>query len=183
MTEIIDSMPPISADELTFEFDKLKKAFCADNPSDKIDATANMLVLITRYLGNNIPLLDATPITMVLAEIAHIRNGGEPEFIKSEKKEGGRPKDMVNQMRAASIVISVDILAKNGYSVADAIRKIAEKLGRQDKQIKQLRADFNRRKMLPDVANFKKEQSSIAFGSKEQAYLHVESLLTMVKNI
>ena len=182
MTEIIDQNPPISAGELKIEFDNLSKVFRGDDKSAKLDASSIMMVLISRYLSNQIPSIDISPITALLSEYAHIANGGEPKFLKPEGTEIGRPKDLPNQMNSASIVIAIDILAKNGHSVASAIRLIAEKLGRKDKQIKQLRADFNRRKILPAVADFKKEQSSIAFGSKEQAYLHVEALLAMVKN-
>ena len=110
MNENVDHNPPISANELKIEFGKLKKAFNSDSPSDKIDATADMLVLVSRYLGNNIPSFDATPISIVLGEIAHIRNCGEPDFIKSEKTEGGRPKDVVNQMKTAPIEDCLSII-------------------------------------------------------------------------
>ena len=183
MTEMIDHNPPISADELKIEFDSLSRVFRGDDKSAKLNALSMMMVLISRYLSNQIPSIDVLPITVLLSEFARIANGGEPEFLKSELVGSGRPKNLPNQMKLASIVISIDILAKNGHSVAGAIRLIAKKLGHKEKQIKQLRADFNRRTMLPEVADFKKEQSSIAFGSKEQAYLHVEALLTMVKNI
>ena len=39
------------------------------------------------------------------------KNGGEPDFIKSEKTEGGRPKDVVNQMKTARIVVAIDIMS------------------------------------------------------------------------
>ena len=110
------------------------------------------MVLISRYISNQVPSINITPITVLLSEYTRIENSGVPEFLKSEGTGGGRPKNLPNQMKPASIVISIDILAKNGYSVVDAIRQMAEKLRRQDKQIKQLRADFDRRKMLPEGA-------------------------------
>ena len=181
MNENIDHNPPISASELKVEFDKLKKVFYGDSPSDKIDATGDMLALITRYLGNNIPSFDAKPISIVLEEIAHIRNGGEPDFIKSEKTEGGRPKDVVNQMKTASIVVAIDIMSKNGCTVAESIGFVAKKLGYTAAQIKQLRADFNRRKMLPAVEEFKRKQTSIHYDSDTDVLAHVTTLLKQAK--
>ena len=181
MNENVDHNPPISANELKIEFGKLKKAFNSDSPSDKIDATADMLVLVSRYLGNNIPSFDATPISIVLGEIAHIRNCGEPDFIKSEKTEGGRPKDVVNQMKTASIVVAIDIMSRNGCTVAESIGFVAKKLGYKEAQIQQLRADFNRRKMLSDVEEFKKEQSSIDYNYDTDVMAHVLNLLNQAK--
>lgn len=50
----MDDNLPISADELKVEFDKLKEVFRGDNSSAKFDASADMMVLISRYLSNNI---------------------------------------------------------------------------------------------------------------------------------
>ena len=81
----VDYNPPISADELKVEFDKLKEVFRGDNSSAKFGASADMMVLISRYLSNNIQSIDVEPIMTVLEEYARIANGGEPEFIKSQK--------------------------------------------------------------------------------------------------
>jgi len=177
----MDNNPPISADELQVEFDRLKEVFRGSNSFAKFDASAEMMVLISRYLSNSIQSIDIEPITTVLAEYARIANGGKPEFIKSQKSEGGRPSDPGNQMHSASIVASVDILAKNGYSVSEAIRFVAEELGREEHKVKQLRSDFNRRQMLPKIENFKRQQSSFVFMSEQDAKLHVLALLAMVK--
>ena len=115
----MDNNPPISADELQIEFDRLKEVFRGDNSFAKFDASAEMMVLISRYLSNNIQSIDVEPITTVLEEYARIANGGKPEFIKSQKSAGGHPSDPGKQMNSASIVSSIDILAKNGYSVTE----------------------------------------------------------------
>jgi uncharacterized protein YoaH (UPF0181 family) len=177
----MDNNPPISADELQIEFDRLKGVFRGDNSFAKFDASAEMMVLISRYLSNNIQSIDVEPITTVLEEYARIANGGKPEFIKSQKSGGGRPSDPGNQMHSASIVASVDILAKNGYSVSEAIRFVAEELGRKERTVKQLRSDFNRRQVLPEIENFKRQQSSFVFVTKNEAKIHVLALLAMVK--
>lgn len=177
----MDNNPPISADELQIEFDRLKEVFRGDNSFAKFDASAEMMVLISRYLSNNIQSIDVEPITTVLEEYARIANGGKPEFIKSQKSGGGRPRDPGNQMHSASIVSSIDILAKNGYSVTEAIRFVAEELGRKERAVKQLRSDFNRRQMLPEIENFKRQQSSFIFASEKDAKIHVLALLAMVK--
>ena len=62
----MDYNPPISADELKVEFDKLKEVFRGDNSSAKFDASTVMMVLILRYLSNNIQSIDVEPITTVL---------------------------------------------------------------------------------------------------------------------
>ena len=177
----MDFNPPISGDELQIEFDRLKEVFRGDNSFAKFDASAEMMVLISRYLSNNIQSIDVESITTVLEEYARITNGGKPEFLKSQKSGGGRPSDPGNQMHSASIVASVDILAKNGYSVTEAIRFVAEELGRKEHTVKQLRSDFNRRQMLPEIENFKRQQSSFIFASEKDAKIHVLALLAMVK--
>ncbi len=177
----MDNNPPISADELQIEFNRLKEVFRGDDSFAKFDASAEMMVLISRYLSNNIQSIDVEPITTVLEEYARIANGGKPEFIKSQKSGGGRPSDPSNQMHSASIVASIDILAKNGYSVSEAIRFVAEELGRKERTVKQLRSDFNRRQMLPEIKNFKRQQSSFIFVTDNDAKIHVLTLLAMVK--
>ena len=84
-------------------------------------------------------------------------------------------------MHSASIVASVDILAKNGYSVSEAIRFVAEELGRKERTVKQLRSDFNRRQMLPEIESFKRQQSSFIFVTENDAKIHALALLAMVK--
>jgi len=177
----MDYNPPISADELQIEFDRLKEVFLGDNSFAKFDASADLMRLISRYLSNNIESIDVEPIMTVLEEYARIANGGEPEFIKSQKSGGGRPNKPVSQIHSASIVASVDILAKNGYSVSEAIRFMAEELGRKVRTVKQLRSDFNRRQMLPEIENFKRQQSSFTFVTENNAKIHVQALLAMVK--
>lgn len=81
----MDYNPPISADELKSEFDKLKNVFIGSDSDAKFKATEDMMLLISRYLGNNIHSLDIYPITAVLAELARMQNGGMPEFIHSQK--------------------------------------------------------------------------------------------------
>ena len=53
-----------------------------------------------------------------MADWLILKNGGEPDYIKSEKTEGGRPKDAVNQMKNARIVVAIDIMSDiiNGLS-------------------------------------------------------------------
>ena len=177
----MDNNPPISADELQIEFDRLKEVFRGDNSFAKFDASTDMMRLISRYLSHNVESIDVEPITTVLGEYARIANGGEPEFIKSQKSGGGRPSNPVSQIHSASIVASVDILAKNGYSVSEATRFVAEELGRKERTVKQLRSDFNRRQMLPEIENFKRQQSSFIFASEKDAKIHVLALLAMVK--
>ena len=177
----MDYNPPISADELKVEFDKLKEVFRGDNSSAKFDASADMMVLISRYLSNNIQSIDVEPITTVLGEYARIAEGRKPEFIKPAKGRVGGAKRPIEQMDSASIVASVDILAKNGYSVSEAIRFVAEELGRKERTVKQLRSDFNRRQMLPEIESFKRQQSSFIFVTENDAKIHVLALLAMVK--
>jgi hypothetical protein len=87
----MDYNPPISADELKVEFDRLKEVFLGDNPSAEFDASADMMVLISRYLSNNIQSIDVEPITSVLGEYATIAEGRTPEFIKPAKfRVGGK---------------------------------------------------------------------------------------------
>ena len=62
----MDYNPPISADELQIEFDRLKEVFRGDNSSAKFDASKDMMLLISRYLSNNIQSIDVEPITTVL---------------------------------------------------------------------------------------------------------------------
>ena len=87
----------------------------------------------------------------------------------------------MSQIHSASIVASVDILAKNGYSVSEATRFVAEELGRKERTVKQLRSDFNRRQMLPEIESFKRQQSSFISASEKDAKIHVLALLAMVK--
>lgn len=178
----MDANPPISADELKAEFDKLSEIFHGHSTNAKFIAASEMMVLISRYLSNNIKSLDTCPITTILEEYARIANGAKPEFIKSQKEEGGgRPVDITNQIHSASIVVAIDILSKYDYSVSDSIELVAKVLGRDEKKIKQLRADFNRREKHPDVEAFKRQQSSLIFASKSDAENHVSALLAMVK--
>lgn len=177
----MDFNPPIYADELQIEFDRLKEVFRGDNSLAKFDASADMMRLISRYLSNNIESIDVEPIMTVLEECARIANGGEREFIKSQKSGGGRPNNPVGQIHSASIVASVDILAKNGYSVSEATRFVAEKLGCKERTVKQLRSDLTRRQMLPEIENFKRQQSSFIFVTANDAKIHVLALLAMVK--
>lgn len=177
----MDNNPPISADELKSEFDKLKSVFVGSDSDAKFNASAQMMVLISRYLSHNIEAIDVFPITSVLGEYSRIAEGAAPEFIKSQKEISGRPADSTNQMYSASIVSAIDILSKYGYSVSQAIRYVAKVLERDEKRIKQLRADFNRRKMKPDVENFKRQQSSIVFSTERDAKGHALALLAMVK--
>ena len=183
----MDINPPISAEELKNEFDKIKQVFLSADSEAKYNAAAKMIVLITRYLGNNIQSLDVYPITMVLAEFARISEGGEAEFLKSYKKKdevenkGGRPIVPLHHIHAASIVSSVDILAKNGYSVAEAIRIVASELGQKESQIDNLRSNFNWRNKHPDAKEFKRVQSNLDFLSEVDAKIHVLALLKMVK--
>lgn len=76
---------------------------------------------------------------------------------------------------------SIDILAKNGCSLAEAVRFVAKKLGREAHKIENLRSDFNRRQMIPEIENFKRQQSSLNFLSEKDAKIHVQALLAMVK--
>ena len=178
----MDANPPISADELKAEFDKLSEIFHGHSTNAKFIAASEMMVLISRYLSNNIQSLDTYPITTILGEYARIANGAKPEFIKSQKEEGGgRPVDITNQIHSASIVAAIDILSKYDYSVSKAIGFVARVLRREKKKIKQLRADFNRREMHPDVENFKRQQSSLIFASNSDAENHVLALLAMIK--
>lgn len=93
----MDYNPPISADELRVEFDKLKEIFRGDNSSAKFDASADMMVLISRYLSNNIQSIDVEPITNVLGEYARIAEGRKPEFIKPDKGRVGGQKAPSNR--------------------------------------------------------------------------------------
>ena len=177
----MDFNPPISAAELKNEFDKLKEVFLGTDSQAKYDAASNMMVLMSRFLSNHIQSLDVYPITMVLAEYERIFEGGEAEFLKSYKNEGGRPIVPLHHMHAASIVASVDILAKNGYSVAEAIRIVASELGQKESQIDNLRSNFNWRNKHPDAKEFKRVQSNLDFLSEVDAKIHVLALLKMVK--
>ncbi|MEK9569479.1 MAG: hypothetical protein VW124_10750 [Paracoccaceae bacterium] len=94
----MDNNPPISADELKVEFDKLKEVFRGDNSSAKFDASADMMVLISRYLSNNIQSIDIEPITIGLGEYARIANGRKPEFIKPAMGRVGGAKHPIKQM-------------------------------------------------------------------------------------
>ena len=73
----MDNNPPISADELQIEFDRLKEVFRGDNSFAKFDASTDMVRLISRYLSHNVESIDVEPITTVLEEYARIANGGE----------------------------------------------------------------------------------------------------------
>lgn len=84
-------------------------------------------------------------------------------------------------MHRASIVAAVDILSKNGYSVAAAARFVAQVLGRSEDQITQLRKDFNRREVLNEAEEFKRTQLGYVFISEHHAKIHVLALLEMVK--
>ena len=44
--------PPISADELQIECNRFKEVFRGDNSFAKFDASAEMMVLISRYLSD-----------------------------------------------------------------------------------------------------------------------------------
>ena len=54
----MDNNPPIYADELQIEFDMLEEVFRGDNSFAKFEASAEMMVLISRYLSNNIQSID-----------------------------------------------------------------------------------------------------------------------------
>ena len=62
-----------------------------------------------------------------MGEYARIAEGRKPEFIKPAKGRVGGAKRPIEQMDSASIVASVDILAKNGYSVSEAIREAIQR--------------------------------------------------------
>ena len=177
----MDANPPISAEELKAEFDKLSEIFLGHSTDEKFNAASKMMVLISRYLSNNIQSLDTFPITTVLGEYARIANGGKPEFLKSQKEEGGRPIIPSHHLHIASIVAAVDILSSYGSSVADAIKFAAENLGLQEIQVEQCRADFNRRNMLEKAKEFKRQQTSFVFASEHDAKAHALALLAMVK--
>ena len=57
----MDNNPPISADELQIEFDRLKEVFRGDNSFAKFEASVEMMVLISHYLSNNIQSIDVEP--------------------------------------------------------------------------------------------------------------------------
>jgi len=154
----MDNNKPIPADELQMEIDRLKEVFRGDNSFAKFDASAKMMVLVSRYLSNNIQAIDVEPITTAWEEYARITNGGKPEFIKSQKSGGGRLVTLGTKCIQLALWRQWIYLQKNGYSVSEAIRFVAEKLGREAHKIKNLRSDFNRRQMLPEIENFKRQQ-------------------------
>jgi len=131
----MDHNPPISSDELKSEFDKLKDVFIGSDSDAKFNASAQMMVLISRYLSHNIEAMDVYPITSVLGEYSKIAEGGAPEFIKSQKDGGGRQGNSTNQIHSVSIVAAIDILSKYGNSVSKAIGFVATVLERDEKKI------------------------------------------------
>lgn len=177
----MDANPPISADELKAEFDKLKEIFLSHSTDAKFNAASEMMVLISRYLSHNIHSIDVYPITTVLAEYARIAEGGKAEFIKSQKEGGERPIDPSHHMNITSMVSAVDILAKYGHSVSEAIELVARVLGLKEKQVEQYRSDFNRRHMLEEAKEFKRQQTSFVFASEHDAKNYALTLLAMVK--
>ena len=84
-------------------------------------------------------------------------------------------------MKTASIVVAIDIMSRNGCTVAESIGFVAKKLGYKEAQIQQLRADFNRRKMLSDVEEFKRKHSSIHYEHDTDVKAHVLTLLNQAK--
>ena len=102
----MDANPPISAEELKAEFDKLSEIFLGHSTDEKFNAASKMMVLISRYLSHNIQSLDTFPITTVLGEYARIASGGKPEFIKSQKEEGMKQVDVAEAIGVSQSNVS-----------------------------------------------------------------------------
>jgi len=171
----------ISDDEMKERFDYFSSVFKSDDAADKFGASANMLLLLSNYLSQRIDDFDVYPFTSVLQEFALIDNGNEPTFIKPSETKKGRPMDVVSQMYAASVVASVNILSKHGYSVSESSSFVANCLREKKEVIEQLRSDFNRRKKIPQFKDFMRAESNKSFENRVIAESYVQQLLSFAK--
>ena len=137
---IIDESPSFTERELKAAFDYYSEIFNSDDVEKKMAAASTMLFQLEKFLRDRINGLDTSPIISLLEEFAQIEKGNEPKFIKSYKLGSGQPPDVVEQLKAADIVASVDILSKYGYSVSEATKFVALKLRRKPTHIKNLRS-------------------------------------------
>ena len=177
---VIDESPSFTESELKAAFDYYSEIFNSDDVEKKMAAAATMLFQLEKFLRDRIDGLDTSAIISLLEEFAQIEKGNEPKFIKSYKLGRGQPPDVVEQLKAADVVASVDILSKYGYSVSEATKFVALKLRRKPTHIKNLRSDFNRREKLPQALERKRERARTDFSSKKDAENYVVALLKQV---
>jgi hypothetical protein len=171
----------ISDDELKERFDYFSSVFKSDGAADKFSASATMLLLLSDYFSQRIDDFDVYPLTTLLQEFALIDNGNEPTFLKPSETKKGRPMDVASQMYAASVVASVNILSKHGYSVSESSSFVAKCLREKKEIIEQMRSDFNRRKKIPQFKDFMRTESNKSFETKTLAEGHVRQLLCFAK--
>lgn len=128
------------------------------NAHSKLNASGEMLSLLSNYLSQQISDIDTTALLILLEELANISGGNEPEFVKSNKSNLGRPVKLGDNIRYAAIVAAIEILTANGYSLKDAVRKATELSGYDSTRLRQIRKEFRENKRPVIAIKFMWEQ-------------------------
>jgi len=178
ITQMNDATP-MTDEELREKFESYTEIFKGDDASEKFNATADMMRVVSSYLSKNVEDIDIWPITMVMAEFANIAKGGQAQFIKNQDSKVGRSFDPLHNMNQASLVAAMEILHRNGFKVSDAINYVADRSWLKKVQLAQLRKDYSRGKKWDVSRDWAFEESRREFNSKQEARNHVDSLLTM----
>ena len=169
-------------EELREKFESYTEIFKGDDASEKFNAAADMMHVMSSYLVDNVEGVDIWPITVVMAEYARINQGVSPEFIKPVTKNPGRKFVPMKNMNEASIVAAIQILEKHGFKLIEAFEFAASKSKFTVSQLRQLRTDFNRRKRMPEATQYLFEQSNLKFSDPIEMQAYVLALLQMASD-
>ena len=141
----------LSTKEIIDIFDRYAKEMKEGSSSSKLNISGEMLCLLSNYLVQREETVNTTAILLLLEELANISGGNEPDFIKPAAHNSGRPIKLGDNIRYASIMAAVEIIASSSASLHEALEKVARLSGLSTTRLKQIRKEFRENKR-PNVA-------------------------------
>ena len=166
----------MTPDELRTKFDDYREQFLTGDSEAKLFAANDMLATISRYLYEHVDNIDVWPITLVMAEYAKIGAGGSPEFLKSTEPKGGRPINQKKSINDTSLAVAVEIIAKHGHSVSEALEFVADQSWLNVHQLRQLKKDLSAGRKWSKAKDWYFQQLNLEFAPGE-ASNYVAALL------
>lgn len=145
--------------------------------NSKLNASGEMLSLLSNYLRQQIDDIDTKAILLLLEELANIGEGNEPEFIKKTKSNAGRPIKLGDNIRYASIVAAIEILAANGNEFKEAIQKASKLSGYDSTRLRQIRKEFRENKRPDAAVNFMWKQIRIQTDQRLEPTTYAAALI------
>ena len=141
----------LSTKEIIDTFDRYAKEMKEGSSSSKLNISGEMLCLLSNYLVQREETVNTTAILLLLEELANISGGNEPDFIKPTAHNSGRPIKLGDNIRYASIMAAVEIIASSSASLHEALEKVSGLSGLSITRLKQIRKEFRENKR-PNVA-------------------------------